>query len=159
MNRIEKIRAKRQELDDAYEEKRIETIRLIESYEKRIEELTPEITELIDIAIELIECDFPLGKAGVCIEKDEFVSRQDECKLGFLVEWQVSETNKYHVHGIGFGGNFYVKDDEIIGTPLNNVGIEYTLEDAQDKHIELCKEFFEQFDDFKQRVFDYVDNL
>ena len=154
MNRIEKIRAKRQELDAAYEEKRQETINLIESYEKRIKELSPEIKELIDIAIELLKCDFPLGKAGGCAAEDEFV--ENEHKLGFYIDWDVDE-----VCGIGFEcGNFLcVDDDGFLGTPLYSVGLKYTLEEAQEKHIALCEEFFEQYEEFKKRVFDYVDNL
>ena len=165
MNRIERIRAKRQELD-AQEQKRQDNMReTIALYKQKIEALTPEISEILELAKELLNNGLPLGEYV-----REFIGKRQkfECDgfnhtLGFYFR---HEDRSRYLYGIGIEGggccgrDFCVSiDGEIIENPLDHVGFYRDYDSAYWDFCNKCKRFLCSFDNFRKEFLDYVDSL
>ena len=169
MDKIEmmaKIHAKRILLDEQTRNEQQKKNDEVARYAKAIHDLQPRISDLIDIATELLHNRLPLGKRikNICGGyDDEFETDGCHHQLGFFFEW---ENGKRFFKGIGIEGGGCCGNDllvdkfgTIIKNPVETAFARWTYENAYYDYCKKCKQFLDRFDDFEERVYNYVNNL
>lgn len=165
MNRIEKIRAKRQALDAQAKSEQERKEQTVKFYTNRLKQFAPRINELMQLAMELLKNDIPLGKRykDLVFYKDEFVTEGIHHRLGFYFKY---ENGRRYLLGIGIEGGGCCGHDlavntngTIIKNPLDIIIGCRDYEKAYTDFCGKCQDFLEEFDEFEKKVFDYVDNL
>lgn len=164
MNRIEKIRAKRQALDAQAKSEQERKEQNVKFYTNQLKNLAPRINELMSLARELLKNDIPLGKRiKDIVYKDEFVTEGIYHKLGFYIKYEngFSYLIGVGIKGGGCRGNDLAVDSNgtIIENPLDERSIRWHDDSAYVDFCGKCREFLGGFDEFEKKVFDYVDNL
>lgn len=166
MERIEKIRAKRQELDAQAQNERDERTRKVEYYTNAIKALAPYLNELYILAKECVKNGITLGNwknLHGSKHYPEFVSEWWYHKPGFIVS-QCPKPNEEVYFGIiggGADGEDLVidKDGNFIKNPLEHIVGRWTYENAHWDFCNKCQRFLKGFDEFKNGFLAYVDNL
>lgn len=161
-----KIAQKRFELDEQSKNEQQKKNAEIARYANEIHALQPRISDLIDIAIELLNNKLPLGKRkeNICgFYDDEFETNGITHQLGFFFEW---ENGKSFFKGIGIKGGGCCGNDllvdrygTIVKNPIKACFALWTYENAYYDYCKKCSRFLERFDAFEERVYDYVNNL
>jgi len=166
MDRLEKIRAKRQELDEQKQNECDERIRKVEDYTNAIKALAPRLKELHSLATECVKNGIPLGNRKSLhgeVHFPEFVSEWWYHRPGFIVS-QYPKPNEEITFGIiggGACGNSLVidKDGNIIKNPLDKVCGCWTYENAHHDFCNKCQSFLKSFDEFEKGFLAYIDSL
>ena len=164
MNRLEKIRAKRQSLDAQAVKEQNERDSLIEYYTNKIKSLEPRLKELYETARECVKNDIPLGKLrkDIIWHKEEFVSEGIYHKVGFVVSDGFSRNNPHFgIIGGGACGHDLVINHlgDIVKNPLNAVFGTWTYDNAYFDFKDKCSRFLSGFDEFERGFYNYIDNL
>lgn len=166
MDRFEKIRAKRQELDEQKQNECDERTRKVKYYEDEIKALAPRLKELHSLAKECIKNDIPLGKVTY-LHGDkhypEFVSEWWYHRPGFVVSQHPKPNEEVYFGVIGGGacGNSLVidKDGIITNNPLNKTCGCWTYERAYHDYCSKCQSFLKSFDELEKGFLAYIDSL
>ena len=165
MNRIEKIRAKRQALDAQAKSEQERKEQTVKFYTNRLKQLAPRINELMRLAGELLKNDIPLGRRqeqhfGY---QDEFVTEGIYHRLGFYIKYKdgYNYLIGIGIEGGGCCGNDLVVDNNgtITENPIDEKHARWYYNKAYEDFCHKCQEFLGGFDKFEKKVFDYVDNL
>jgi hypothetical protein len=166
MNRIEKIREKRQQLDEAARREADDRNCKINKMIEAVKSLAPRISELMEVAQEMINqgINFPTYGNGSFVY-EHFVTDGVNHKLGFV--FNGSRRDRTAVKGIGIRGGgcdghslMVDKNGLITVNPLDE-GIEYPWmrEHADWVFFDKTKRFLEAFDKFESDFYDFIDNL
>ncbi len=166
MDRLEKIRAKRQELDDQKQKECDERTRNVEHYANAIKALAPRLNGLYTLAMECVKNDIPLGKKSSLHGMEhfpEFVSEWWYHRPGFIVSQhpQPNEEVYFGVIGGGACGHSLVidKDGIITNNPLDKVCGCWTRENAYHDYCNKCQSFLQSFDKLEKGFLAYIDSL
>lgn len=166
MDRLEKIRAKRANLNAQAQREADERVRKVEYYTNKIKDLAPRLNELYVIARECVKNQIPLGNPTHLHGDEhypEFVSEWWWHKPGFVVSFKpsIDEEVYFGIIGGGCDGHDLVIDYNgvIVKNPINHVVGCWTYENAHWDFCDKCKRFLDCFDKFEKGFLDYIDNL
>jgi hypothetical protein len=166
MDRFEKIRAKRQELDEQKQNECDERARKVKYYEDAIKALAPRLKELHSLAKECIKNYIPLGKMTDLHGNKhypEFVSEWWYHRPGFIVSQypQPNEDVLFGIVGGGAAGRSLVidKDGIITKSPLSEMCGYRSYESAHRDFCYKCQSFLESFDELEKGFLTYIDSL
>ena len=119
--------------------------------------------ELADLAMELDRNQIPLGQLHRTFcggQQEEFLTDGIDHQLGFI-RYKDPDRIVLGIRGGGCCGYDLVvsPDGAIIKNPLSMAYGRWTTENARSDYFSKCHKFLTKFDDFYQRVLNYVDNL
>lgn len=161
-SRLNKISQVANAMREAEDKKRAESYERMCNFENKIGELATRISELIEVANEMIANGIQLGEfvGDWNSESPKFISDGIFHRFGFVVNGQVYKSSiSYHdpkrilILGVGkrgggcCGSDFIVDQDGVI-TSWNT--------DVYHKGID---DFLSKFDKFEKEFYEYVDNL
>lgn len=161
-DRLNKIAERRNILDA--QQRAIEHTKAmtIANLENGIKSLAPRIKELIAVGEALLENNIPFGKKiGVWKADEEFITDGINHELGFFFEYGKDDSP---LLGIGIEGGGCDGHDLVInanGEFVKNIdpykkGYNY---DGYYDYRSKYKKFIKDFDEFENKVYQYVDNL
>lgn len=163
MDRLEKIRAKRQSLDAETQRVADEKAAKIAFYTNAIKNLAPRLQELHKVARECVANDIPLGKRTRLHGSPhypEFVSEWWYHRAGFVISQYPSPDEEVYFGIIGGGacGNDLVinRDGVIVKNPL--LGL-WNYDMAHFDFTDKCSRFLKSFDAFEKGFYNYIDSL
>lgn len=156
-DRLNKIANKRAELDAQAAAKKKNEIETINMYEKKFKELAPRIKEIITLCRALLENDFPIGRDGKL--KTDGIRHN----LGIYFERTWNGLLFLNV-GIAGGGccgyDLAINENgELVKNPLDIIVGARDYNVAYRDYVNKARQFVDDFDDFEQRFYDYVDSL
>lgn len=161
MNRVEKIRAKRAELDEQVRREENERERNIKYYTERIKALAPRLRELHDVAIECMLNKIPLGNMTYLHGSPHYPEFESEWwyhRTGFIRKGNDVFFGK--IGGGCCGENLMInKNGVIVANPLDVIIGTRTYERAYFDFCDKCASFLNAFDDFEKGFYSYIDNL
>lgn len=163
--RLNKIVGRRKELDAKATEKQEQRRMVIENCNSAFKNLAPRISDLIKICTCLLENNISIGirTKDIIGYNEEFVTDGVRHGLGFYFRYNNGTRTLIGIgiEGGGACGHDLAVDENgnIVVNPLNKVIGLWTYDDAYNDFYRKCQRFFEYFDSFEKRVFDYVDNL
>lgn len=161
-NRINKIAQVAKAMRDAEDNKRAESYERMCNFENKIGELANRISELIEVANEMIANGIQLGEfvGDWNVESPKFISDGIFHRFGFVVKGQVYKSSVTNhdpkiilIRGVGkcgggCCGSDFIVDQEGIITSWNT--------DVYNKGID---DFLTKFDKFEKEFYEYVDSL
>jgi hypothetical protein len=173
MDRLEKIRAKRAELDADAMKKVNQMMENITLQTSNIKALESRIKEIMVVADEMVKNKIRFGGAWIHLgmeHGDIFETNGITHQLGFIFEYQKGRGRDFpyrlSVVGIGIqgGGCDYQdivvdRNGDIIKNPLNHVIGCWTQLNAYNDFCNKTSRFLKEFDEFERKFYDYVDNL
>ena len=173
MDRLEKIRAKRAELDAEADAKVQAMNDNVARYTKAIKGLKNRLNEMFKVADEMVANRIRFGGVRIHLgmeSGDIFETNGIDHNLGFYFEYKKGWGRRLHarigVLGIGIegggccGNNIMIdRNGDIIKNPLSHVIGLWTYDDAYHDFCGKASRFLKEFDEFERKFYDYVDNL
>lgn len=156
MDRLERIRAAKAAMDAEARRNEAAKAKVIKHFNDAFKKLGACLNELMVVGGAFYTCGMAYGK--------KFESNGITHELGFIFEYYRGKRVKLigiGIKGGGCCGNDLVIDrnGQIIRNPLNHVIGGWTEEDAFRDFSYKCRTFFNGFDAFEKKFYDYVDNL
>ena len=162
--RLKKIQDKGAQIIADENNEKLQRQRTIENYRKDIKRLAGRVDALITIARSLIQNRIPFGRQSLTMcggLQDELVADGINHNIGFYFRYE--RGHKYFI-GVGIKGGGCCGNDIAVdgdGDIVINIDPYYSSYryDGYHDYCNKCKKFLQSFDEFEQRVNEYVDNL
>jgi hypothetical protein len=161
-DRLNKIAERRKILDTQQRAIECEKIKTIADLENGIKSLAPRIKELITVGVALLANNIPFGnRVGFRKEYEEFITNGITHELGFF--FQFGKHNS-PLLGIGIKGGGCDGHDLAVNAEgefvkaIDPYAKVYRYDGYYD-YCRKCKQFIKDFDEFENKVYQYVENL
>lgn len=160
-DRINKITERRNILDAQQRAIECGKIKTIDDLANGIKTLTPRIKELITVGVALLSNNIPFGKVSRWNDEEEFITNGITHKLGFFFKF-----TKFNSPLLGIGIKGGGCDGHDLAVNANGEFVKaidpyirmYEYDGYYD-YCRKCKQFINDFDEFENKVYQYVDNL